>query len=72
MKWLCKMFGHTRRRGWWGDGLYGDVVSCGRDGIGSEHLCVRLECDRCGEKYTAARFYEGQVTRIAERSKRDD
>lgn len=56
---LCKLFGHTRYSGWWGDGLYGDVVSAGCDGIGRHHFRVQNECDRCGEKYTLARFSKG-------------
>ena len=57
MKLLCKLFGHVRRAGWWGDGLYGDVSAGGRDGTGRHHYEVRLKCDRCGKNYTAARFH---------------
>ena len=58
---LCKMFGHMRRSGWWGDALYGKVLSGGRDDFGRTHYRVELKCDRCGEKYIAARFHGHQV-----------
>jgi hypothetical protein len=60
-KLICALFGHVRRSGWWGDGLYGEVCGGYRDGIGRSHYQVRLECDRCGARYTAARFHGSQV-----------
>lgn len=57
MKFLCKMFGHKRDKGWWGDGLYGEVKMVGTDGTGRRHASIYLECDRCGESYVAARFH---------------
>jgi hypothetical protein len=57
MKALCKMFGHKRDKGWWGDGLYGEVKMAGTDGTGRRHAAIYLECDRCGDSYVAARFH---------------
>lgn len=57
MRVLCKLFGHKRNSGWWGDGLYGTLRGPNTDGIGRAHYTVTLECDRCGERYLAARFY---------------
>jgi hypothetical protein len=54
---LCKMIGHVRYAGWWGDALYGPVSGGYTDGIGRSHYQIRLKCDRCGERYTAARFH---------------
>lgn len=64
MKILCKLFGHTRRAGWFGDGLYGEVVGGYRDGTGRSHYTVKLDCDRCGEPYAAARFHGSQVCEL--------
>lgn len=57
----CRLFGHIRRSGWWGDALYGRVAGGYRDGTGRSHYQVWLECDRCGAKYIAARFHGSQV-----------
>lgn len=57
MNLLCKLFGHVRRTGWFGDGLYGKVTGGYVDGIGRSHYEVSLQCDRCDEKYVAARFH---------------
>ena len=56
---LCRLFGHRRYAGWWGDGLYGEVIGGYRDGIGRSHYQIRKECDRCGTEYTLARFHGG-------------
>lgn len=53
---ICKMFGHTRHKGWYGDGLYGDVHMSAIDGIGRAHAHITAECDRCHETYVLARF----------------
>jgi len=55
-KLLCKWFGHMRTSGWWGDGLYGKVRNNGRG-----HYAIVLRCDRCDEKYVAARFHRADV-----------
>lgn len=67
---VCKMFGHRQYSGWWGDALYGDVKGGYRDGIGRTHFTVRLKCDRCGEKYAAARFH-GNTGALKARSERN-
>ncbi len=54
---LCAMFGHKRDRGWYGDGLYGDVIPCGIDNVGRAHGYISAKCDRCGETYTLARLH---------------
>lgn len=53
---LCRIFGHKRDAGWWGDGLYGDVVAGALDGIHRQHYAVMNNCDRCGRRYVMARF----------------
>ena len=58
---LCKLFGHTQDKGWWGDALYGNVEGGSVDGIGRKHFHITLNCDRCGERYVAARFHGSQV-----------
>jgi hypothetical protein len=54
---LCKMLGHKRNAGWWGDGLYGVLSAPTTDGTGRTHHTVTLVCDRCSEDYIAARFH---------------
>jgi len=63
MKLRCKMFGHVRYKGWWGDGLYGKVFQTGRDGTGRTHAYITAECDRCGETYVLARFHPSELDR---------
>jgi len=63
---LCKMFGHKRNAGWWGDGLYGRVHGPITDGIGRTHYSVEADCDRCGERYRLARFH-GKTPLLADR-----
>lgn len=60
---LCRLFGHRRFGGWYGDGLYGRVEGRGEDGIGEKHFAVVGDCDRCGEEYTLARFHGSGVDR---------
>lgn len=62
-KFMCALFGHKMpRRGWFGDGLYGEVFGGERDGTGRSHFCVRHECPRCGKNWTVARFHGSQVS----------
>lgn len=61
MKLLCKMFGHIRYGGWWGDGLYGKVIQTGPDGTGRTHAHITGQCDRCGERYVLARFHPSEL-----------
>ena len=58
---ICRLFGHHRQAGWWGDGLYGDVIGPITDGIRRTHYRVEQKCDRCGKRYTLARFHGSQV-----------
>jgi hypothetical protein len=60
---ICKIFGHTRYSGWWGDGLYGKVLIGSTDGTGRTHALICEYCDRCNEEYILARFhiYNGKV-----------
>ncbi len=65
----CGLFGHAMpSRGWWGDGLYGAVVSGGRDGIGRTHFSIKQTCPRCGMKWTTARFHGEAVRAYLENS----
>jgi hypothetical protein len=68
---LCKLFGHKRNAGWWGDGLYGSVHTIGADNTGRTHFHVRLKCDRCGESYVAARFHGHQFDALRARASQD-
>lgn len=59
---VCRIFGHRMPlKGWWGDGLYGEVRANGTDGTGRSHYYVMLECPRCKHKWTTARFHGWQV-----------
>jgi len=62
---ICKLIGHHRRAGWFGDGLYGRVVLSGYDGVGLLHAYIEAECDRCGQDYTLARFHPNQKSILA-------
>ncbi len=54
---LCEIFGHAKQKsGWYGDGLYGDLVKAGLDGIDRQHFQILFTCPRCKVKYIAARF----------------
>lgn len=64
LKWICRVFGHRRASGWWGDGLYGEVIAHGVDGIGRSHYSVWNTCNRCGARYRLARFHGHQVSEI--------
>lgn len=58
----CRVFGHRfPTRGWWGDGLYGQVTPRGVDGTGRSHFSVGLECPRCRKHWIVARFHGSQV-----------
>jgi hypothetical protein len=59
---LCRLFGHKRNIGWYGDGLYGDIQLWGIDGVGRAHASIVAECDRCGETYTLARLHVNSPT----------
>lgn len=54
---LCRLFGHIRRPGWWGDSLYGQVIPGPVDNLNTFHFEVVADCDRCGCEYTLARFH---------------
>lgn len=54
---LCRLFGHMRRSGWYGDGLYGNVRLTGADGTGRMHAHIDAACDRCGRTYVLGRFH---------------
>ena len=60
---LCKLFGHRRYSGWYGDGLYGKVKFHAIDNLGTTHYTVNGDCDRCGENYILARFHGHSVDR---------
>lgn len=61
MRLVCKMLGHVRYPGWYGDGLYGRVVYTGTDGLGHRHYAVEAECDRCEARYVLARINASQI-----------
>ena len=54
-KLLCRIFGH--RHGWCHGRPYGSAEYRTTDCIGRTHFDVRTRCERCGEKYTMARFH---------------
>jgi hypothetical protein len=58
---LCRIFGHIRHAGWYGDGLYSQIHIGAIDNLGSIHFRAKNTCDRCGETYILARFHYSQV-----------
>lgn len=62
---LCSMFGHKQNKGWYGDGLYGEIVPASTDGIGRIHAFITADCDRCGKSYTLARLHLNSPTILA-------
>ncbi len=66
MKFLCRLFGHRLPiKGWWGDGLYGEVRGGAIDGIGRTHFEVWIKCPRCRSRWLSARFH-GNHSKIVE------
>ena len=66
---LCKWFGHKLPKGWCNGAPYLKRDGGAIDGMGTEHVFLYAECDRCGEEYNAANFHMPKGVYLPERNR---
>lgn len=60
---MCRLFGHIWKDGWWGDLPYLSLGTSAWDGIDELHIDLKCSCDRCGGHHSVGRIHASTVVK---------